>query len=288
MNSHRAVTDDPTTLIEVTETSPGLYTGHCIDGLNGRVFGGQSLGQALRAASMALDDARPPNSIHCYFVAPGASSDPVTYRTQVVKRGRSLDIVEVNASQGSRTLLTGHASFHEPEPSLQFQPLMPAVPPPHALPPSKYFPAGTNEFVRRPFDVRYVDDRFHGESGPMEPIQDVWIRTLRPVGSDRWVDHAALLAFAVDFLVSRASHLPLRGGDALDVGASLDHAMWFHRSFRADMWLLVCNVGVTYAGARAMSQCSVFDLDGALVASASQEALIRPLGDAAGAEEEPS
>lgn len=276
MTSPAPIDGDPGALTRVERLDQHTFSARCLDGASGRIFGGQSLAQAMQAASMALDHRRPPNSLHIYFVAPGRPDEEVVYTTEVVKRGQAIDIVLVTAHQGTRTILSGHASFHEPEGSTDFQPAMPDAPLPHTLPESDYVPDGTNRLVRRPFDVRYVDERFRDESGPQAPLQDVWIRTRRPVASDLAIDHAALLVFAVDFLVSHTSHMPLRGDNAPGVGASLDHGMWFHRTFRADEWLLVSNLGISYAGARALSQCTVFDMNGTLVATATQEALIRP------------
>jgi acyl-CoA thioesterase-2 len=124
--------------------------------------------------------------------------------------------------------------------------------------------------VRAPFDRRPV---------PLPPDvnparEDHWIRTHSPVRSANPNIHAALLAYATDFLVSRAAHAGMPR-DAAVLGASLDHAMWFHRPFRADQWLLVSSTASIYTGSRSLSTCQVFDADGALVATATQEALIR-------------
>lgn len=261
--------DDPLELIRVDQTGPGVFSGQCIDGAIGRVFGGHVLAQAIRAASAATGDRRPIDAVHVSFVRPALPDEPLTYRTDVAKSGRALDVVGVRVEQHGATTLLGFVSTHEPEPSVEFADSMPSVSPPDALSGSDYRPQGTNPGVRAPFELRYIPPA--GLGGPRE---QVWIRTRADVHSDLPSDHAALLAYGVDFLVTRAAYPGMPSTMALR-GASLDHAMWFHRPFRVDEWLLLSSNCSTYADSRSLATCEVFDTAGRLVATASQEALIR-------------
>jgi acyl-CoA thioesterase-2 len=234
------------------------------------------LAQSLRVASHETGDRHAPNSLHAYFIGPGDPAVDVDYTGEVLKAGRSLDLVSVRARQGERTILALTASFHVGEASEQFEESPPKVPAPGDLPGSDYVPPRTNPAVRAPFEVRYTDDRFRDSDPPHpEPHTNVWIRMREPVRSDSAVDHASLLAYAVDFLMTRAAHLPLRRDGRRLSGSSLDHAMWFHRPFRVDEWLLVSSSGVSFAGSRALAACRIFNEQGHLIASAGQEALLR-------------
>jgi acyl-CoA thioesterase II len=250
--------------------------GRCIAGAPGRVFGGHTLAQAMVSASTLIEHRRPPNSLHAYFLAPGNPEVDMTYRSSPVKLGRSIDIVGVTASQDGIAVLSVTTSFHDPEPGHGFQVPMPPVPDVDTLEERDYRPVGTNPGVRAPFELRYIDDRFRDTDGPDEhPQLGVWIRTRQRIGPARPFAHAALLTYAVDFLITRASHLPIRGTSTTMLGASLDHSMWFHRPFRADEWLFVECRGLSFAGARALSVSAIYRRDGELVASGSQEALLR-------------
>lgn len=262
--------DDPLELLDVSASGPGSYRGRCIDGSIGRVFGGHALAQTIVAGALAAGAERDIDAVHVSFVRPASSSDPLDYRADVVKSGRALDVVGVRAEQAGAVMLFGFVTTHVSEPSIEFGVTAPSTPGPADLPRSRFRPPGTNPGVRAPFDLRYITDpESHGAAR-----EQLWLRTEARVRSDRQVDHAALLAYSVDFLVTRAAHVRLPETMPI-VGASLDHAMWFHRPFRIDEWLLVTSETSTYAGSRSLSTSQVFDRSGALVASATQEALIR-------------
>jgi acyl-CoA thioesterase-2 len=277
---------DPGTLLELrpehAEPFSSRFSGRCIAGMSvpgspERIFGGHALAQALVAASRTAGDRNPPNSLHAYFVGPGRPDADIDYECDVLKSGRSLDLVSVRGRQFDRTVLALTASFHALEPSSEYQEGIPDVPPPASLDTVDYIPPRTNPAVRAPFEIRYAGGGYR-DSDPAEPEPraDVWIRTRHAVASAAPLDHAALLAYAVDFLMTRAAHMPLRRNGRRLNGASLDHAMWFHRPFRVDEWLLVSSRGVRFSGSRALTACRVFDEAGSLVASAGQEALLRP------------
>jgi acyl-CoA thioesterase-2 len=269
MTPPKAGSADVLDLIRVDPGVPGRFSGMCIDGAIGRVFGGQALAQALRAVSLATDDRRPIHSIHAAFIGAASSTSPMLYTTDIVKSGRSLDVIGFRASQADRTMLYGFASTHAPEPTMSMSDRMPSVPGPDDVSESDQTPDGTNPAVRSPFELRSL-------TTPSDPArQEVWIRSRVKVDSDAQIDHAALLTYAVDFLVTRAAHARLPPSISL-LGASLDHAMWFHRPFRIDEWLLVSSSMSSYSDSRSLCDCQVFDADGSLVATAIQEALIRP------------
>ena len=257
----------PLELIALQRQGDGRFSGACLEGAIGRVFGGQVLAQAVRAVSFAIGDRRPVHSFHASFVRPALPTKTLDYSTEVVKSGRSLDVVDFRARQSGRVMMLGFASAHEPEPSIDAGPDMPAVAGPEELPSSDFAPPGTNAAVRAPFDRRYIP----AESGSR--TENVWVRTRARVDSEAGIDHTALLAYAVDFLLTRAAHVALP--EISDVGASLDHAMWFHRPFRIDEWLLISNTMTVFSDSRSLCTCSVFDRSGEVVASATQEALIR-------------
>lgn len=265
---------DPMRLLSLEDEGDGRYVGVCEDGTIGRVFGGQALAQALRAASLAVSDARPAHSLHAYFVSPGRAGDPIDYFVEPIKSGRSIDVADVRSRQHGRTLLSAMVSFHNGEPSDRFQLAMPGVTPPTALTSSRYVPPGTNPSVRAPFDIRYASSRTDGRLPRAAAEINSWVRTRAEIASDRQIDHSALLTYAIDFLLTRAAHVAL-GDRSPHIGASLDHSMWFHRPFRCDEWLLVSSEGISFAGSRSLCTANVFTRDGELVATASQEALIR-------------
>lgn len=270
MSSVGTGVDDPLELLTVEEDGLGRYTGMSREGAYGRAFGGSVLANALRAATLAVGDSRAVESIHASFVSPADPRMPVNYRTEVIKSGRALDVAAVRAEQGARTVFFGFVTSHDAEASIDFGDRAPDVPPPEGLESTHFVPRGTNGNVRSPFDRRPVPLPV----GSKRAREDHWIRTSAPVRSDNPNVHAALLGYATDFLVSRAAHAGMPG-DAEVLGASLDHAMWFHRPFRLDDWLLVSSTASIYAGSRSLSTSQVFDRSGALVATATQEALIR-------------
>jgi acyl-CoA thioesterase-2 len=262
--------DDPLELLTVEEDGPGTFTGMSLEGKYGRAFGGSVLAHALRAATRAVGDVRAVESIHASFVSPADPSVPVTYRTEVIKSGRALDVAGVRAVQGDRTVFYGFVTCHDAEATIEFGDRAPDVPSPDDLDSTHFVPRGTNGGVRSPFDRRPVPL----PPGARRAREDHWIRSHAPVHSDNPNDHAALLAYASDFLVSRAAHAGMPG-EAIVIGASLDHAMWFHRPFRIDDWLLISSTASIYTGSRSLSTSQIFDRSGALVATATQEALIR-------------
>ena len=202
----------------------------------------------------------------------------MSYGCDVLKRGRAIDVVTVRARQQARIVMSVDVSFHDPEGGSELATTIPDAGDPDTLPPSSYRPPQTLPSVRAPFEVKYADAQ-HGNSDPANsgPLVNAWIRTRNPVGSSAPVVHAALLAYAVDFLITRPIRRSL--GNPSMAGASLDHSMWFHRSFAIDDWVLVSGIAWSFADGRGLASASIFRRDGAHIASATQEALLRPIVD---------
>lgn len=263
--------DDPLQLLALTAEGPHAYTALSQEGAYGRAFGGSVLAHALRAASLTGGDRRTVESVHASFVSPADPRVPVVYLTEVVKSGRALDVVSVQARQRGRTVFISFVASHDAEETIEFGDRAPDAPDPDDLEPTHFVPRGTNGGVRSAFDRRPIPlPDGHGRAR-----EDHWVRSHGTVRSDEFNVHAALLAYASDFLVTRAAHAGMPTGAAV-LGASLDHAMWFHRPFRMDEWLLVSSTASVYSGSRSLCTAQIFDRSGSLVATATQEALIRP------------
>ncbi len=250
-----------------------------------RVFGGQVLGQALVAAGRTVEG-RAAHSFHAYFLRPGDPKVPILYNVDRIRDGSSFTTRRVVAIQHGRAIFNMQASFQVDEPGLEHQVEMPKVVGPEGLLnevelrekhahriPEKF----RNTFLRdRPIEVRAVDpiDDFAPEKRP--PFQNVWFRAVDTLPDDRAL-HQCVLAYASDLTLLDTSNLP-HGVSAWSDNfqtASLDHAMWFHRPFRADAWLLYAQDSPRAAGARGFNRGSVFTREGELVASVTQEGLIR-------------
>ena len=246
---------------------PAGYTGICAAGYGSRIFGGHSLSHSLIAASAAIEHSRTASSLHAVFLSPGRAADPVLYSPSTLKRGRAFDAVRVGASQGDRQILETIVSFHDGEPGLEYQEMPPEIAPVDSLEddPLRRYAASD---ARAPFQCRTVPH------DPRLPRIQTWIRAIDRLSDDP-LQHQAALTYALDFLITRTAHNPIDTEEVRHQGASLDHTMWFHRPFRADEWLLVDATAVSFFGNRSLSCASVFDTGGALVSSATQEALLR-------------
>lgn len=253
-----------------------------------RVFGGQVASQALVAAGRTVDPARAVHSLHGYFVRPGDPAEPIHYAVENIRDGRSFSVRRCVAQQHGRTIFFMAASFHRYEEGLDHH-----APPPVEVPAPEDVPtmgerlsryperAGIWAMIPRPIDVRYV-----GEPGlvppgdrPADPHQRVWMRVDGKLPDDPLL-HACLLAYASD-LTLLDSVLSVHGevwGPGGLVGASLDHALWFHRPFRADEWLLYDCWSPSASGARGLATGRMLTRDGRHVASAVQEGLLRRVG----------
>jgi acyl-CoA thioesterase II len=272
-------------LLELERIEEYIFRGESRDIGSPRVFGGQVLGQALTAASYTVDD-RDVHSLHAYFLRAGDVNAPIVYEVDRARDGKSFSNRRVVAIQHGRPIFNMAASFQSPEQGLQHQAGIPGVPPPEALTDLRSLPEellkGLSDTMRRfltherPFEMRPVDPVQLLTPEPTAPRREVWIKT-----RDRIADapelHRNLLAYISDYQLLGTSILPhgVRFGDPNLQIASLDHAVWFHRPFRVDDWLLYSMDSPSASGSRGLALGRFYSRDGALVASIAQEGLIR-------------
>jgi len=253
-----------------------------------RVFGGQVAGQALVAAGRTVDPARRVHSLHAYFVRPGDPSQPIIYAVDRIRDGRSFSVRRCVGYQNEKPIFLMSASFQRAEQGLEHQTPAPLdVPPPDGLPtleerlannPARSAYVGSG---KRPFDVRYVKEPPWIGSPDRAPSseQRAWIRIMGRLPDDPLL-HACALTFCSDLTLLESTMGP--HGEAFGpggiIGASLDHALWFHRPFRADEWFLYDCHSPSASGARGLATGQMFTLDGQHIATAVQEGLLRRVG----------
>lgn len=250
-----------------------------------RVFGGQVIGQALVAATRTVAD-RPIHSLHGYFLRPGDPAVPIVYEVDRIRDGRSFATRRVKAIQHGQAIFSMSASFQTVEDGIEHQIARPDVPAPEDLPSEadlrdRYLadaPENMKRYWRRerPIELRPVDLRHYVSRERLDPVQHVWIRATGPLPDDPAI-HAAVLAYASDMTLLDTA-LFAHGRSVFDKDlrlASLDHAMWFHRAFRTDDWLLYAQDSPSAAHGRGFTRGSIYDRAGRLVASAVQEGMIR-------------
>lgn len=266
-------------------TREDILTGPAFPTPHGRSFGGQVLGQAIAAAGTTAPEDRAIHSMHGYFLRPGDSEERMTFEVDRLHDGRSFSTRRVQAYQGGQVLMSMISSFQEEDSGLEHQePIdLDAVPDPDSLPSvwEKYghlASAGSRAswVLNRPFDFRYVESDIILDVAEQCNRQRVWLRS-RDTFEVPGLLHAAALAFASDYLllepVMRQHGVPWATPGMR--GASLDHAMWFHRPFRVDDWLLYELESPTAQGGRGLTHGRFYDREGALVASVSQESMVR-------------
>ncbi len=285
--------DDLLTLLDLEPLEVNIYRGRNRDIGSSRVFGGQVFAQALVAARRTVDEPREAHSVHGYFILPGDLAAPIVYFVDRLRDGSSFATRRVTAIQHGQAIFNLSASFHRTEVGLEHQSAMPQVPEPDALPselslirqmadriPEHYRATWTQD---RPIDVRPVDpiDPFRPEQ--RAAARQLWFRASGTM-PDELLLHQAVLAYASDYSLLTTALLP-HGVSFRAPGlqlASLDHAVWLHRPFRADDWLLYSMDSPITFGARGFSRGSIFSQSGELVASVAQEGLmrLRPVADA--------
>ena len=283
--------DDLLRLLDLEPLEVNLFRGQSRD-LGGKaVFGGQVIGQALVAASRTVEG-RLPHSLHAYFLRPGDMARPIVYEVDRVRDGKSFTARRVQAIQGGEVLLSMICSFQVPEPGFEHQAPMPEVPAPESLRPQrelvKEWLAAVPQVpprIREAFERRTaVEFRPVEPRNPLVPMvdpprQSFWVRSNGPL-PDAPLLHACVLAYASDFSLLSTALRP-HGVSWLTPGlavASIDHALWFHRPFRVDDWLLYAMDSPTAQGGRGLSRGQFFDRAGSLVVSVAQESLMRRLG----------
>jgi acyl-CoA thioesterase-2 len=249
------------------------------------VFGGQVLSQALHAAILTTTKDRYVHSMHAYFILPGDLSKPIIYNVDQVRDGGSFTTRRVKAIQNGKDIFITAISFQLEQEGLDHQMSMPQVIPPEDLRSDMellseymdYVPEGFRRFLRpRPIEFRPVDPTSFIRQKKQEPVRYVWMKAKGQI-PDRPQIHQRLLAYASDYNFLTTALLPHQGRvdfDELQM-ASIDHAMWFHRRFTLDDWLLYSVDSPSASGARGFTRGSIFKRDGTLIASVVQEGLLR-------------
>ncbi len=278
--------DDLLSLLDLEPLEVNIYRGRNRDIGSSRVFGGQVFAQALVAARRTVDEPREAHSVHGYFILPGDLAAPIVYFVDRLRDGSSFATRRVTAIQHGQAIFNMSASFHRTEEGVGHQPVMPDTPPPESLPseltliramaeriPEKYRAAWVQD---RPIDVRPVDPVDPFRSEVRAPARRLWFRAQGAMPDDVLL-HQAVLAYASDYALLTTALLP-HGVSFRAPGlqlASLDHALWMHRPFRADEWLLYVMDSPVAFGARGFVRGAIFSRSGDLVASVAQEGLIR-------------
>ncbi len=274
-------------LLDLEELEVNIFRGRSPQEGWQRVFGGQVLGQALVAATRTVEEERISHSLHAYFLRPGDIKVPILYDVDRIRDGRSFTTRRVRAIQHGHAIFNMSVSFQREEKGLEHQIDMPDTPPPEELPTwdervaelADTHPALAESWFKRdrPIEQRFVERHsFIGSREKHAPYQRVWFRASGRL-PDSLALHQCVLAYASDFTLLDTSTLP-HGVSFIDGGmqtASLDHAMWFHRRFRADEWLLYVQDSPAAGGARGFNRGTIFTREGAIVASVAQEGLIR-------------
>jgi acyl-CoA thioesterase-2 len=278
-------------LIDILDLEPlevNLFRGRSPQSSWQRVFGGQVIGQALVAACRTVDDvaARPPHSLHAYFLIGGDPKVPIIYEVDRIRDGRSFTTRRVVAIQHGQAIFSMSVSFHVVEGGLSHQFAMPDVPKPDELPSEAEFkkraaalmPDAVRRYYERerPLELRPVEyHRYAGEKLAGDRFH-VWVRATGRLPDEPAI-HQCVLAYASDVTLLDAA-LVAHGRTVLSdeiMAASLDHALWFHRPFRADEWLLYAQDSPNLAGSLGFARGLIFASDGTLVASVAQEGLLR-------------
>jgi len=277
-------------LIELLELEPielNIYRGSNRDIGSGRIFGGQVLAQALVAARRTVDEEdRSAHSMHGYFILAGDLDIPVVYFVDRLRDGRSFSTRRITAIQHGSAIFNMSASFHRHEEGPTHQAPIPDVPPPEELrrdleilrARADHIPPGLRDLLTqdRPLDQRTVEPLDPFDPAPRPAKSHIWVRTMGALSHDP-LHHQAVLAYASDYGLLGAVLLPhgrtFRDPDVM--AASLDHAIWFHRPFRADEWLLYEVDSPVLCGARGFARGAFYTRDGVLVASVAQEGVVR-------------
>jgi len=248
-----------------------------------RVFGGQVAGQALVAAGRTVPEERKVHSLHAYFIRGGDPSVPIVYEVDRIRDGRSFTTRRVVAIQHGKAIFSMSASFQKQEPGIEHAEAMPEVPAPETLPTlmerAEGYAIGAHARPR-PIDIRYVNEPpwVTRETGERPGRNQVWMRADGKL-PDQQLLHVCMLTYASDMTLLDsvlASHGVYWDTDKV-LGASLDHALWFHRPFRADEWFLYDSTSPSASGARGLATGRFFAQDGTHIATVVQEGLLRVL-----------
>lgn len=283
----QAAVDGLVRLLDLEQIEHNIFRGVSTKSRWQRVFGGQVAGQALVAAGRTVPDERHVHSLHSYFVRPGDPTIPIVYEVDRVRDGRSFSVRRVIAVQRGETIFSLSASFQLAQDGVDHQMPMPEVPAPESLTAlvNRYGNSPeAAEFYKaqpKPIDLRYVDDppwQQHAH-GPREGLSRVWMKADGVLPDDPLL-HVCVLTYASDMTLLDSvlvRHGLAPGLDDIAM-ASLDHAMWFERPFRADEWLLYSTRSPSASGGRGLATGRFYSQDGRQVCSVVQEGLVRLRG----------
>ncbi len=262
------------------------FIGHSHDIGIGKVFGGQVMGQALSAASQTIADGRSVHSLHCYFLKSGDVNQPILYRVEPIRDGKSVSTRRVEASQSGQLMFYLTASFQLEEPGFDHQSIMPSVLGPDGLKSEvqwaqelkSFMPPPLQEklLVERPIEMRPVKFINPLKTGVEEAKRHIWCRANGELPANPEL-HRYLLAYTSDFNFLPTALQPhgIAFFDPSIQVATIDHAMWFHRDFRFDEWLLYVVDSPSASGGRGLVRGEFYTQEGRLVASTIQEGVIR-------------
>ncbi|MFE9807926.1 acyl-CoA thioesterase [Streptomyces sp. NPDC005227] len=280
-------------LLDLERIEEDIFRGRSRSAVVPRVFGGQVAAQALVAAGRTVPGDRHAHSLHAYFLRAGDPGAPIVYTVDRIRDGRSFTTRRVVAVQHGQPIFHLSASFQTYEEGLEHQAAMPPAPDPETLPTAaELLPRYADRFsgsdvlerlleTRESVDLRYVDAPPYGTVGEVrEPRSQVWFRTNGKLDGavDQPLLHVVLATYVSDMTLLDSILLAHgRGGWVTGdvVGASLDHAMWFHRPFRADEWLLYDQESPSASGGRGLGQARIYTRDGRLAISVIQEGVVR-------------
>lgn len=292
MSTNDETAIDLRALLALDQPGADLFIGESRKGPRGRLFGGHVAAQSLMAAGRTVEGAatgeQRPHSLHAYFLDAGAIDLPIDYAVERVRDGRSFVTRTVRASQQGRAIFTVTCSFHRDEPGPTHQLPMADVPPPESCIDLEDYLAlrrarSTKPETRfadkaRPIDLRPIDPPEPGTPDPGGTTQRFWVRALGELPDDPLL-HACIATWASDYTLLGAMRRPHGGGPGYGrrdlATASLDHALWLHKPFRMDQWLLYDQVSPVTHGGRGLSQGRYYTASGELVASMCQEGLMR-------------
>ena len=275
--------DDLVTLLDLEVIEVNLFRGRSPDESRQRVFGGQVAGQALVAATRTVEPDRFVHSLHAYFLRPGDPTTPIVYEVDRIRDGKSFTTRRVVAIQHGKAIFNLQASFHVHEQGPDHQIDMPShVPAPDSLPDFRTRMAPYRERMGewydrpRPIDIRYIDGDPFSRQGNAAAGQRVWMRADGVLPDDPTL-HACIVTYASDMTLLDTTVLPFGlSWESPDMQmASLDHAMWFHRPFRADDWLLYDQSAISSGTGRGLAGGAIFTADGTLAVTVVQEGLAR-------------
>ncbi len=282
-----AAMDELLSILDLEQLEHNLFRGRSPESDWQRVFGGQTIAQALVAAQRTVEPDRHVHSLHGYFMRPGDTKLPIVYEVDRIRDGGSFTTRRVVAIQHGHAIFSLEASFQHDEEGLEHQVPMPLdVPEPDSLMSQRELigrfgenvPEGIRRYWERPrpVEMKPVMLKHYTSREKLEPKQNIWIRTSGPVPADRALQSAVLAYLSDMTLLDTSTFAHGRAVFDRDIqAASLDHAMWFHRPNALDDWILYTQDSPSTQGARGFTRGALFARDGTLIASVAQEGLIR-------------